>query len=737
MENDEVLQDVVDNVYQKTLMTIPDSDTLLVDSLDDDFIRNFIAYFSGSRLDGIAMENSTICHTKIEQLFRAIEIDLYNVRIEHTDVSTLSEDKNTLRMYLEGRQAYDESVRRAFHNVQNMSATDSEAAGLLEKVYEKKQASAAYRKNPDSLYESYTRDEIRSYFVKKGIIVETTDDGERVDVIDPDKMQSQPTEVEKLMGALSNIVKNARNVRDMDDCLWAGKLAMSGYTYGDSLGRDPTEQIEEGDAFGHAFVACYRVACDAEDKYSFIAENTTEHSDISLATATDPYMNLLFDLIQSGKVEKGPDGNINLISPDITEDEVRNLCNKVIIELFKLGPNNKDAAREPVKFDDAFDTRITKLKVYIDFLNSSEIDKVIGKVSTRKDTNNEPVANLRNKLIAAYILIKSVHDTFNGCIMTYSPSDAKIGDYDIPSCKKFYASIDKNCEEYKDDGIDRDYIFNYKIMFLTNVPHFPIERIIAKKPNLYVMMHRYAKDSLSDYASRTMTKYRNENKPVVSILDDFVESFNRNMNNIARVDEDCENPVISREITPTQYVYAFNAVSNGIAYAGSAEINDKVTEYRLWSLLKVLASRAPAAFGDAVKKELINAAHAEDDFMFRMNLAKQAGVITSKGGFHFSGNLGTVEDGGNVQADRINRAMRSFYVYVNGLLFKNTNAVLARINYPKRMGMKAFLPYLAVVNEIAKEYNSAFNKNHAKLLGCSDEYSNAINDVLDMYFMGG
>jgi hypothetical protein len=96
-----------------------------------------------------------------------------------------------------------------------------------------------------------------------------------------------------------------------------------------------------------------------------------------------------------------------------------------------------------------------------------------------------------------------------------------------------------------------------------------------------------------------------------------------------------------------------------------------------------------------------------------------------------------VEDGGNVQADRINRAMRSFYVYVNGLLFKNTNAVLARINYPKRMSMKALLPYLGVVNEIAKEYNSAFNKNHAKMLGCSDGYSNAINDALDVYFMGG
>ena len=75
--------------------------------------------------------------------------------------------------------------------------------------------------------------------------------------------------------------------------------------------------------------------------------------------------------------------------------------------------------------------------------------------------------------------------------------------------------------------------------------------------------------------------------------------------------------------------------------------------------------------------------------------------------------------------------MQLFYRYSLGLLFINANEKLTR-----RLSMNVVMPYIGKVLDIAKEYNIAFRRNNAAILGCSDKWSTLIIDMLTP-FVGG
>lgn len=724
MDNNDVLQTEVSDVYQKALMSVPESVTSVADAVNDEFINNFITFFKGSRLDGVSLLDASNedSRQKVRNLFNEIEKDLYIARNSDTSISTLSGDMNTLRMYLEDRKQYDDSVKDAFHNVQNMAGADVEAADLLRKVYEKKQEIRAFRKQSDVSYDKNTREGIRQHFFDNGLLKESMNQkGQSIDVIDQEEMRKRPSEVEELMNDLMRIVEGARSASAVSDCLWIGRIAMSGVKIGEALAADavPDSPIV------HAHKACKAVATASKSRYELLRKNIVHDVNTSMSSTGDPYMAFLFDMIQSGKVSKEPEGPITIVdASQITAKEISALYEKVKRALFSLGPTEM----RPVKFDELFDGNIQQLKAYIDFMNSSDLNLVVAKDKALK-TNC-------TKLTAAYILTKAVHDTFNGCIMTYSKNEVTMEDSKVPSFTSFCKAIDDNCKAFANTDIDRDYIFNYKMMFSTEIPYFPIEQIVKQNPSLYNLMVEYRDSCMEAYAAQAMDMLAAKNIPVKYTSGEFSESFNRRMKGVARIDEHCENLTLSTMVSSTQFADAFNAVSDGIAYAARKDVNDKETEYKLWSVLKTLANRTPEALGGDVKKEFVNVAHAQEDIMFRMNLALKAGVVVKDKGYRFSGDFGTVTNGKNVQAIRIDRIMKIFYAYAKGLLFEKTNSALATIGYPKSMSMNLVMPYLSKVYDIAKEYNIAFKKNNAKELGCSTEWSTKIISELDV-FNGG
>ncbi len=722
MDNNDVLQDVVDSVYQKTLLSIPASVTSIADAVNDEFINNFIMFFKGSRLDSVPLLDplNDKSRQKVIELFESIETDFYKTSNSTTDVSTLHRDMNTLNMYLDGRKSYDDVVKDAYHNVQNMAGANAEAAELVNKVNEKRQDIQAFMRQRGSSYDNDTREGIRTHFLENGLIFETTDSqGNPIDKIVPEEMQKRPSEVEELMNAVMQVVKNARTITGISDCRWAGFLSASGL----KIGKEIVGSVERGDPIMHAYQACQTVAEASKERALLLKQNIVHNEETSLSYSGDPYMSLLFDMIKEGKVTKEPTGPITIVdATKITVDDIRTLYNHVKSALFNLGP----IETSPVQFTENFDEKAMRLKEYIEFMNSREISSIVSQDKTLKSN--------MTKLIAAYILSKSVHDTFDGCNMMYSKTDVTMDDGKLPSLDTFKKAIDTNCKSFPNSDIDRDYIFDYKIMFTSEIPYFPIEQIVKHNPILYNLMVEYSRSCMDDFTSRVMEKRANSNIPVQHISGEFADHFNEQMRGVARIDEYCEKLKISTLVNPTQFADAFNAVSNGIAYASSKDINDTETEYRLWSILKTLASKTPEALGNDVKKEFINVSHVQEDLLFRLNLAISAGVLSKKSGYHFSGNFGTVTEGKNPQATRIDRIMKIFYAYIIGLRFIKTNAALAMVGYPRIMSMKLVKPYMNKIYELVKEYNIAFEENHAETLQCSREWSDKIISELERCF---
>jgi hypothetical protein len=733
MDNNNVLAHEVSDVYQKTLMSVSESSPSVSEMVDNDFINNFIMYFHGSKLDNVFLDDvsNERCRQTVKSLFKEIEKDLYNARNSTVDVlGFVPHDLDILRMYIDGRTDFDDSVKTALYNVQNMAGVDSDAAAVLNQVYEKQKVIQAYKKSTGETYDVTTREGIRNHFLGNGIIEETTNQkGKKVDVIVSEEMQSRPSEVEKLMNDLSRIVDKSSTVNDIEDCKWVGGLSVSGY----KVGRPIAELSEPDSPIVHATEACRRVAEASKDRYNILRENIVSDTETSLVSTGDKYMRFIFGMIQNGKISKDASGQINIVDIEkITPNDIVTLCKNVKRAMFQLGPNDSDE-NKPVQFVETFDMDINQIKHYIDFINSNDLNPVIAKDTGKKD---DSIKANRTRISAAYILIKAVHDVFDGCIMKYSKTDSSFGGYTIPSFKKFCSAIDANCGEYPNLELDRNYIFNYKIMFSTDYPYFPIEHIIKQNPNMYHRMCNYRKSCIEAYTAQAM-EIAAKNMPVEDTSHQFVERFNRVMHGIAQVDKYCDNLKLSTMISSIQFADAFNTVSDGIAYAARNDVNDKETEYKLWSILKTLANNTPSSLGNEVKQEFINVAHIQEDIMFRMDIAVKAGVVSRSNGFHFSGNFGTLENGKNKQATRIDRIMKIFYAYVSGLLFIHTNDALGRLGYTKPMNMNLVKPYLRKIYDIAKEYNIEFNRNNARDLGCSKDWSDKIVSTIETYSMGG
>lgn len=730
MDSNEVLQPEVSDVYQKTLLSIPEDSTPIGDAVDNDFLNDFIMYFNGSRLDNVPMDASDErCRRKVIELFKEIEQDMYAVRNSRVDVMGLSGDISTLRMFADGRKPFDDSVRRSLYNVQNMSGADADAAAVLEKVYDKMRDVKGYRRSTDADFDTASREGIREHFLGNGLITEHTDPNGRVsDKIGPDVMKSRPTEVESLMGVLYRLVERANGATDIEDCRWVGGISVSGYL----TGRPLAENAEPGDPIVHATNACKKVAEFSKVRFFLLKKNVATDREAMLSSTGDPYMRFLFDMIRDGKVAKDVDGPITVLDSDrITSGEIVELCNKVKRALFQLGPDGSTDENAPVRFVDGFDSSLLRLKTYVEFLGSDGLKDVVSKDS------GKTIKLKRTQLIAVYILTKAVHDTFNDAIMVYSKTDVAMGEHKVPSFSSFCSAIDKACGEWPSAGIDRNYVFNYKVMFSTDTPYFPIEQVVKQNPNLYARMCQYRKSCMEAYASQAMEMLSEKNVPVKDTSSGFAERFNRLMNGVAEVDRYCDELSMSTMISATRFADAFNAVADGIAVAARKEVNDKETEYKLWSILKTMANRTPTTLGKDVKQEFVNVAYTQEDIMFRMNLAVKAGVVTNSKGFHFSGNLGVIERGRNLQAARIDRIMKIFYAYANGLLFTKTNAALRTLGYGKPMGLSLVMPYLGKVYEIAKEYNVAFSRGKADAIGCSREWSDKIVSLLDIYSLRG
>lgn len=738
-ENTDILQGQVSDVYQKTLMSVPASVTSFFDNsdpelnVDSDFVTGFINTFKGSRLDNVTLRDaSEESRLKVLQLFTEIERDLYRTRNSTVDISDYEGYLNILKMYLADRKVSDAVLNDAYYTVRNMAGRDPEVSDVIQKVKEKRDQIKAYMKSSRSGYK-YTLDGIRKHFVSNGILNKIKlDDGNEDYVIDRDAVIKRPTEVEELMNALVHVIEVAKDVSDLDACDWAGQISSDAYDIGN-------EYIDNGNqdnaAVKAAVDACMRVGHLSQEKGDMLYENTTTDELANLDTTADPYMRIIFGMIRDGKVKKDKTGPITVVDVDaITSDDILHIYNNVKTAMFELGPNGSTSENEPVEFDVTFDNRMTILKSYIDFLYSDELKPAITRQDVEKSIRSK-MTDSRKKLAAAYILTKSVHDKFNGGLMKYSGTNTVENEYPIPSRKSFNDEIAKNCSLFPKSDIDLEYVFNFISMFTTDSAYFPIEKIIRENPNMYIRMCQYRKGCIDAYAMQSMEKLSRKNVQVQYIATEFATAFNKNklIKGVASMDTNCESIQMSSMIDAQRFADVFNVISDGIAYAAKDDVNDRVTEYRLWSILKTVANNTPHELGDAVKHEFVNVAHAQEDWQYRRHLAIKAGVLSKEKGntVHFSGNFGTIVNNVNIQARRIDKIMQLFYRYALGLLFIKANEKLTR-----RLSMNVVMPYIGKVLDIAKEYNIEFRRNNAATLGCSDKWPTAIIDMLTP-FIGG
>ena len=749
MDSNNVLQNEVSDVYQKTLMSIPRGITSFRDVVTNkDFINSFIMFFDGSRLDNVRMDvDDDRCRQKVIALFSEIQRDLHNARNSDVELEGLSSDLNILRMYIDGRKDYDDTVKNALYSAQNMSMDDPEAAALFKQADEKRKAIRAYMKGTGGTYE-YTREGIRNYFSNKGVIEEVTDKhGRETDNIVKQAMLERPSEVEELVHALTRLVESAYKATDKDVCLWVADVSMSGLRFGreylaEQLGTTPDQVNAMLGSFSgsehqdddpnypiiSATAACRRLAVLTKGKVTYLNKNVTEEKESGVMVLADPYMKLISNMIQSGKVSKEPDGPIIIVdATKIVPNDITSLCSKVTTSLFNLGPIDDGKEDTAVQFKPNFSVSIDKLKTYIDFLTSNELKPVVD-ATIQKECM---------KLAEAYILTKAVYNTFNDGIMSYSDSDTTYEEKNLPSINTFCKEIGKICGEYSKLGIEPTDIFDAKIMFRSDIPYFPIEEIISQNVNLYDRMRQYSTGANDAAVAKAKKRVADRNLPVQDVSKEFSSKFNQMMKGAASLDEYCENLKMSTMITSRQFAVAFNMACIGITYADGAEVNDKDTESNLWSVLKTLANNTPSELGEDVKKEFMNVAYTQENLMYRLNLAVNAGVVTTKKGYHFSGNLGTIENGVNKQAGLINSVMKIFLVYSRGLRYKKATVALQKKGFTVPMSTDVVKPYVTLVYNIAKEYEDAFAKNNGEALGCSVEWSHKIIEEFENLYKRG
>ena len=729
MDNTDVLQGKVSDVYQMTLMSIPKGSS--IDGIDSTFLTDFTEAFAGSRLGDVVLDpSSDESRRKVLELFKEIERDLFNAR-NHNNVSLydVKNDLHTLRMYLEDRPVSESAFNNSYFNVRNMSKADSEAAAVLKEVDEKKEQMQAYIRSESAAYD-YTREGIQNYFGSTGILKKVqTADGDYDYVLNTDEMVKRPSEVEELMNALAHMIERAKKVTDFDDCHWASIISLNGFKFG----KNYLDTVNPHDPKVMAAVeACSRVG-RMSLKSNLIAKNKTMDEVANLETTADPYMWFIFDMIRDKKVSKDINEPIKVVNANaITADDILGIYNNVKSALFALGPDEKTSENKPVQFDETFNSNIKLLKPYIDFLYSDELKPVISNPGFAKDSRTKITEN-RKKLAGAYILTKSVYDVFNGGLMKYSATDTKKNDVKVPSRKTFFKKITENCGEFPKSDIDIEYVFNFLGMFSKGTPYFPIEKIIHENPTLYTRMCQYRKGCIEAYALQEMDRLAAKNIPVQYCLPDFIAEFNNSMQGIASVDESCDDIQLSTMLKPLEFIKVFNAVADKIAYAASKSVNDKVTEFKLWSILKKVANNTPPELGNAIKKEFINVAHAQEDWQYKQHLAIKAGVLVKEQGkrAHFSGNFGTNVNNVNIQDKRNNKILVIFKNYVEGLCLFKANEV-----FRHQVSMNVVMPYLGRVFDIAKEYIIEFHRNHADTLGCSDEVALSITDTISP-FLGG
>ncbi len=738
-ENTDLLQGQVSDVYQKTLMSVPASVTSFFDNsdpelnVDSDFVTGFINTFRGSRLDNVTLRDaSEESRLKVLQLFKEIERDLYRTRNSTVDISDYDGYLNILKMYLADRKVSDAVLNDAYYTVRNMAGRDPEAADVVQKVKEKRDQIKAYMKSSRSGYK-YTLDGIRNNFVSNGILNKIKlDDGNEDYVIDRDAIIKRPTEVEELMNALLHVIEVAKDVSDVDACDWAGQISADAY----DIGQEYLENGKQDNAAVKAAVdACMRVGHLSQEKGDMLYENTTTDELANLDTTADPYMRIIFGMIRDGKVKKDKTGPITVVNVDaITSDDILHIYNNVKTAMFELGPTGSTSENDPVEFDVTFDNRMTILKSYIDFLYSDELKPAITRQDVEKSIRTK-MTDSRKKLAAAYILTKSVHDTFSGCLMQYSLSGKFEEEKTIPPYKKFIDSIKENCKLFPKSDIDLAFVYNALGMFTTSSAYFPIEHIIHENTDMYTRMCQYSKECVDAFTLREMQKLSDRQVPVQYIGDEFAKQFkdDKSLKGVATLEGDCENIRLSTMIEPMQFLKVFNAISNGIARAAQKDVNDRITEYRLWSILKTVANNTPKKLGEAIKHEFVNVAHAQEDLQYRLHLATKAGVLVKKQGepHHFSGNFGTKENGINIQARRIEKVMQLLYKYVSGVLCIKANEA-----FQHQVSLNVLANYLERVFDIVKEYNIAFRQHNASALGCSDKWSTLIIDMLTP-FVGG
>lgn len=745
METTDDLQFRVDEIYQKTLMCVPESVSSIMDGVTRDFITNFITVFNGSSIGNVHLTNAADEQSRnaVEDLFREIQNDLGRARLSYADMSSMSSDVETLRMYVEGREDWGRRVQDALYNVQNnISDNDTEAKEVWQKAYDKYQSTQAFQKPTDEIYNDKKRADIREYFLKNGLLEEQINDsGITVDVLVNSAITKRPTEVEKLMTILYPIVEHAQLASHMDDCVWVAQIAKSGLIIGKSL-RDRGMDIEPNGLIDHALSACRKVYNLSKSTYAFLATNLTQDSNTSLAYTADPYMkSLLYDMLSAGKISKTKDGKLQVLDNEsITPDDILTLCKNVKKELFRLGPDNS-AEREPVHFDESFNTNIKILKTYIDFILSEDLNPVVTKdVAAAKEarTNGKyfgrtSLKDFRKQLVGAYVLVKAVHDAFDGTIMRYEDKTVDLTeDKKIPSVNEFCEKIKEISKEFPNSDVGLNDVFNYKIMYSTGRPYFPFEFVMYEHPNLYKRLCQYRNEWMESSTAAAMDKDVRNNKQVQHIFGEFAEKFNRILHGVAQIDPRKEVLKVSTLISTSDFAKVFNVISSGIVYATQSDVNDKETEYKLWSMLKQLAEKPPETLPAVAKHEFINVSHVQEDFRFRMDLAIAAGVVSSEG-LRFSGNFGTVTNGRNIQAQRTRQVMNILLKYVNGLLFTNTNAALRQIGEMKPMNMNAVLPYLRKIRDIAKEYNIAVKRSNAASLGFTCAESTQIIEAVSDY----
>ncbi|MBO6034117.1 MAG: hypothetical protein J6Q22_22260 [Prevotella sp.] len=740
MENTEVrqkdiLQNDVSDVYQKTLLSVPASVTSFFDNLNDefdidsDFITEFIKNFNGSKLDDVTlMESSESSRKKVIALFRDIELDMHEARREYTDVSDFTSCIPVLKMYLEDRPVSDELLNKAYHSVLNMVGKYPKAKAFLDKVNAKKSQIQAYLRRSGDAYKN-TIEDIYKHFSSTGILKKTINANQEEEYhLNQDAVIKRPTEIEELMVALSHIVENSKYVNDIDICDWIGQISADAY----DIGQAYLEKVNPNDSAMKAAVeACEKVGHLSKDKGDILWENKYTDKLSHYDVTADPYMRIIFNMIKDGKVSKDKTGPIQVVDVNaITSEDILDIYNSTKNALFGLGPKGSTAEDDPVEFDDNFDVRMSQLKPYVDFLYSDELKPVLTQGPAR-----QIITEARKRLAAAYILTKSVHDIFNGNLMKFSGKDTVENEKTVPSVSKFLDKIKANCELFPKSNVDLDFLFNYLTMFSTESAYFPIEQIMHENPNMYTRLCQYRKGCINAHCLNEMDKLIAKNTPVKYIGEEFVKKFksNQSLKGIAKIDDNCENIELSTMLNPQQFVNVFNAIADGIAYASQEDVNDRVTEYRLWSLLKTVANNTPKKLGDAVKHEFINVAHASEDWKYRRHLALKAGVLVAAKGKapHFSGNFGTKVNNVNIQDKRNTQILTLFSRYAKGLLFTEANEVLNN-----QVSVNIVIPYVTRVLNIAMEYNKEFKQKNAAALGCSAKVSTEILDTLSA-FLGG